>query len=433
MERCRTRSGLPARMFLLAAFLLSACATTSTESEKSQLDSSVPQYARVDEVPMAPIKVGESREFVFGKLGVGQFPWGRSHSVGLRLPAGQAPYYLVVKSYLVSTATHLRYGSDKSASLWDPRVVFPYVVFLDKEMKIIGSSRVDDFQVNSNVHASVLGNLVGESWIQAAFDMGNARFPGAYYAVVSTSPEFAGKVGAVPNSYWPFKAGYLFPLLIYAPVLDPMPSYKGPMVTVQYGHVGDVQVQAVAPKELLSSARYGRGTNETRSRGVTPGTLLNKEVLLIRSPAADGYQMDETSTSRMVYVAFSKRLHDGRGDIAMFAQAFKMNHAASDVSTEVEQMVKNAVKEHSVALRDPKFHLSTVQSAIGFCRRVDFEGFQPRSYLAKIKGYDVHCLAGEQKLAVRIGASALKSPAFAGTEELPVEAVEFLNGISLGH
>lgn len=431
MANFSNRVGLSAHMLFLFQFLLSACTTTSTGSSNVLRDSSLPQYAGVAEVPMESIQVGENREFVVGKLGVGQFPWGRSHSFGLRLPASNKTYYLVVKSYFVSTATHFRYASDKSAGFWEPRVVFPYVVFLDREMNIIGNSRINDFQVNSDIHTDLLRSYVGESWVQAAFEMNKTRFPGAYYAVVSTSSDFVGKVGAVSNFYWPFGAGYWFPLVVYAPILDPMPSYAGPMIPVRYGHVGDIQVQAVAPKELLSSASYGRKISKAKSETVAPGTLLKEKTLLIRSPGADGYEMVESSTSRTVYVAFSKRLPDGRGDVAMFAQSFKMNRAISNVRAEVQDMVKNAVKEHSIALRDLKFHANAVPSTIGYCERLDFEGTQPRSYLAKIKGYDVLCLATEQNLSVRIGASILTSPAYTLTEELPVEAVEFLNGISL--
>lgn len=380
---------------------------------------------------MEPMDIGESRNFVFGKLGVGQFPWGTSHAFGLQLPAGEKPYYLVVKSYFVSTATHLRYSSDKTAGFWEPRAVFPYVVFLDRDMNIIGNSRAEDFQVNSDIHTDILRSFVGDSWIQAAFEMDEKRFPGARYAVISTSSEFVGKVGAVSNFYWPFGEGYWFPLVVYAPIIHPMPSYTGPMVTVRFGNVGDIQAQVVTPQELLSSTKYGRKIIKARSRAATPGSLLKEETLLIRSPDAEGYQFTESSTSRVVYVAFAKQLPDGRGDVAMFAQSFRMKRAAGDVNAAVQGMVKDAIQEHSVALRDLQYHVSTISSAIGSCQRVDFEGRQPRSYMAKIKGYDVLCIADKQNLAVRIGASVLTSPAAGGAEELPVEAVAFSKGVSL--
>jgi hypothetical protein len=415
-------------MILFFSFFISACTTGSGNALQ---DLSLPQYGGVNEVPMESIHVGDSREFVAGKLGVGQFPWGRTHSFGLKLPVGEKPYYLVIKSYFVSTATHLRYATDKTAGFWEPRVFFPYVTFLDKAMNIVGRSDADDFHVNSDIHPDFLRTFVGESWIQAAFAMDETRFPGARYAVVSTSSEFVGKVGAVSNFYWPFGGGYWFPQVVYAPILGPMASYKGPMVTVRYGNVGDIQVQAVAPKELLLSASFGRKASTGNPPTITPGTLLKEEPLLVRTPAAGGYEMVKSSTSRTVHVAFSKHLPDGRGDVAMFAQSFKLKIPTNDAKTTVQKMVEDAVKEHTVNLRDLKFHASVVPSAIGFCQRVDFEGAQPRSYLAKIKGYDVLCVTADKNLTVRIGASVLTSPASAGTEELPVEAAEFLSGISL--
>lgn len=431
MANYRDRLGFLVYVPLMLPLLISACATTSTGSDKTLQDDSLPQYATVNDVPMEPIQIGENREFVAGKLGVGQFPWGRSHSFGLSLPVGEKPYYLVFKSYFVSTATHFRYANDKTAGFWEPRAFFPYVVFLDKNMNIVGSSQIDDFYMNSDIHPDLLRSFVGESWIQAAFRMDETHFPGARYAVVSTSSEYVGKVGAVSNFYWPFGEGYWFPLVVYAPIVAPMTSYKGPMVTVRYGHVGDIQVQAVTPKDLLSTASFGRKSRRGNSTTVTPGTLLKEDPLLVRTPATVGYEMVKSSTSRTAYVAFSKHLAEGRGDVAMFAQSFRLKNPTNDSNSTVQEMVKDAVREHTVNLRNLKFHAGVVTSAIGHCQRVDFEGAQPRSYLAKIKGYDVLCVSADRRMTVRIGASTLTSPAEAVTEELPDEAVEFVKGVSL--
>lgn len=413
-------------LLLLLNLLLSACVSPPTVSEHAKLFEAKPvQYVGVASVPKEILKIGDNRELSVRKLDIGQFPWGKSPFFAMQLPASDQPYYLVIKSFLGRPLDGYR-TFDTSLYGGGAWVFFPYLVFLDKDMNIIGHSKADDFQVNRYVYTFILSRM-GESWIQAAFPIFPSE-PIPQYAVITTSSEYVGKVGAVPSYYWPKDLGYLFPSIVYAPILSPMPDYSGPMSRLYYANLGEIQVRLVAPPDLLRTT-YGRKMKVPSSaKPVPPKQLFKNGELIIQSPNANGYEVTDHSSSEYVHMAFQKNLEAGQ-EITTFAQSW---HVKLE-STDWDRVVDNVIKEHSLALEELSYQQKEVSALNGHCKRVDFEGKHPRFFLADIKGYDILCFPEGSDLMVRIGASILTSPAYPAAKALPVEAEEFANGISLSN
>ncbi len=419
-----------APLTVLLALLLSACSSMNSGTPPS-LETVTPRYIGTATVPKHPIKVGDNLELTVQKLEIGQFPWGKSRFFAMQLPASSEPYYLVLKSYFVSPVTNWRYSQAETGTFWGPSVFFPYLVFFDKDMNVISHSQTADFQVNANIHNEMLIGFRGDTWLQGAFPVLSSASPKPAYAIFSSSSDYVGKVGAVPNFYWPYPDHYWMPRIIYAPKLDPVPTYKGPMNYVRYGNVGEIQVQVVRPQELLETT-YGKKLESPVPKTIlSPGTTFHKEKLVIKSPNADGYGLEDASSDKTVNMVFTKSLNAGQGFVTMFAQAFHSRNQNRSADERMQFLVDDAIKEHSVALVDFTSQTRAFSGLTGHCKRIDFAGKQPRSFLGTIQGYDIICADGNSDLAIRIGASILSSPAYPGHKALPVEAADFAAGISL--
>lgn len=418
-----------APLAVLLALLLSACSSMNSSTPPS-LETITPQHVGVATVPKQPIKVGDNLELTVQKLEIGQFPWGKSRFFAMQLPASSEPYYLVLKSYFVSPVTNWRYSQAETGTFWGPSVFFPYLVLLDKDMNVISHSQTADFQVNANIHNEMLIGFRGDTWLQGAFPVLPSASPKPAYAIFSSSSDYVGKMGAVPNFYWPYPDHYWMPRIIYAPKLDPVPTYKGPMNYVRYGNVGEIQVQVVKPQELLETT-YGKKLESPAPKTLlSPGTLFRKEKIVIQSPNADGYGVQDASTEKTVHMVFTKSLDAGQGYVSLFAQAFPGRNQNRGVDEQLQFMVDDAIKEHTVTLVDFTSQTRTFSSLTGHCKRIDFAGKQPRSFLGNTRGYDIICTGNNSSLAIRIGASILSSPAYSDTKALPVEAKEFAAGIT---
>lgn len=411
---------------LLLTLLLSACVSPPTVSEHVKIFEAKPaQYVGVASVPKEVLNVGDNRELTVRKLDIGQFAWGKSPFYAMQLPVSDQPYYLVVKSFI---GRPLDWYSTFVTSLYGgtPWVFFPYLVFLDKDMNIIGHSKTDDFQVNRHVYTFIV-NRMGESWIQAAFPI-NPAGPRPYYAVITTSLDYVAKVGALPSYYWPSLGGYMHPRIVYAPILSPMPDYSGPMERLHYANLGEIQVRLVSPLDLLKTT-YGRKMKaQSSAKPLPPNQLFRKEDIVIHAPNADGYEVIDQSSSEYVHMAFSKSLGAGQ-EITMFAQSWHVKLKSIDW----DRVVNDVIEEHSLALADLSYYLKEFSALHGHCKRIDFKAKHPRFFLADIKGFDIICSQDESDLRVRIGASILSSPAYPAAKALPVEAEEFVNGISLSN
>lgn len=413
------------RTLLLAVMLLSACGPTTQDAYIRNLEAISPQYEGLTSLPKESINMGESRKYVAEKLNVGQFPWGKSHFQAIQLPAESTPYYLVIKSFVVSPFNRMRYGYAQGDDRWEPWIFFPHIALLDKDSNVISQSQTGDFRMNSNIQPALIGRFAGDSWLQATYRIDPVANPNVRYVVISTSSDMVGKVGAIPNHYWPFSSGFWTSSVIYSPILIPMQTYKGPMHTLHYANIGEIQVQTVKPQHLLQAA-YG---NNAKLTPIKPGTLIRKKVLHIRAPQVTGYHVVDNSSAKYEHIVLSRDLPAGQGSIAMFAQAFHSKYLAGNPDEQLQGLIKDAIKEHSVALEGFSYEEKPFPDLGEHCTRIDFRGKQPTAFLASIRGYDIVC-ANETGLVVRIGASILSNPAFLTREPAPSEYKSFINGIS---
>jgi hypothetical protein len=418
----------------LFGFVIGGCAT-ARDAFVRDLESVPARYTSLSALPYRSVRLGDSLELMADNLEVGQFAWGKSRFLALQLPETTQPFYLVVKSYLVSSLTHFRYGMAGGAEAQNPWVFFPHVVVLDKDMNVILRSRAEDFRLNSNVHfVTVLGfqGPTGRTWLQAAIRIDPQKSPQPRYVVISTSSEFVGKVGAVPSGYWPYGRldVLMLPPVAGVPLLVPMPGYRGPMVTLHYGNIGEIQVHAVEPGDLLRTI-YGKKMERPGSLDkASPGKIYQARGLQVRAPDTAGYLVADRSTGEDAHLVFVRDLPSGHGVVTLFAQRYRPGLLVSTL----DARARLAVAELQALFAELTHTTQDVPLFGTTCRRIDFTGKGRAAFLAPVRGYDIHCVLpgdGGKTIAVRIGGNLTANPELPAPDRLPNEIEDFPKGIAL--
>ena len=430
---------------LSSAIALTACAPTTEEVFIRDLDNLPAEYMSLAALPKEPMQIDDNRQLVVDKLEIGQFEWGKSRFYAIELPYdnrpyNNRPYYLVVKSYMVSRVTRpLRYAA-RGPDGEDPRVFYPHLVMLDKNLNIISHSEAEDFEINTNVHfKSTLGfrNPSGDSWLQAAFRIDPAIRPAPKFAVISTLPDLVGRTGKIPSSYWPFyiAPGLELPITVSGipiPVSIPMQGYQGSAKLLHFANVGELQIHLADPQDLLRTS-YGRKMEwRVDSEPVEPGKIYQVKGLKILAPGVAGYGYKDLSSADHGRIDFFSEIPFGRGNSAMFAQIaiFRPGYNYHFLESRVE----SAIKEHKTNLTDVSYQVKELSLMGKTCKRIDFEGKIREMFFATFRGYDIHCdiiRSLNSRFTVRIGGSAVTNPAYIPDDKLPAEVSDFVNGVSL--
>lgn len=417
--------------FLSLGILLAACGPTTQEAYIRNLDNLPAQYTNLAALPKEPIQIDYNRQLVVGKLEIGQFEWGKSRFHAIEFPDSSRPYYLVVKSYLVSPITNpFRYrGTGKDHT--DPRVFYPYLVMLDKDSNIISHSRAEDFEIKSTRRIRfILGNLdpTGHTWLQAAFRIDPAIRPAPKFAVISTLSDVVGNTGTIPSSYWPSHSytSLVLPVTVSGvpiPVSIPMLNYQGPTILLHFANVGELQIHLVDPQDLLRTT-YGKKMAWRKQKAAEPGKIYQVKGLNIPAPDVPGYGYLDLSSADLGRMDFSREIPSGRGISVVFAEIKRYSFG----------QVESAIKEHKSSLTDLTYQVKDMALMGKTCKRIDFEGKVRDMFFATIRGYDIHCYITRKTnagFAVRIGGNVTTNPAYLPNDKLPADVGDFPNGISL--
>jgi len=416
--------------FLLGlVLLLAGCGPTTQEAFVRNLESQPAKHSELATLPFQPFHIGDHQEFIADDLEIGQFAWGKSHFLALRLPESTEPYYVVVKSFMVSPSKSFRYGMVRGGDIKDPWVFFPYVVLLDKDMNIIQRSRINDFQVNSNMRYLPLQGFTGRSWLQGAFRINPLARAKPHYLVISTRPGAVGKIGVIPTRFWPFDAFAVWPTGV--PSLEPRESSSEVQgVALHYGNIGELQIQAMYPSDLLRTALGKKTARYKKLPEAVPGKLYQVKGLRVRAPDASGYLVEDRSSHHDANLMFLKDLPSGRGNVTMFAQLYQPGQMFVD---NLQLLAEFAIPELQALFAELNYKVVDVPLLDTTCRRINFTGKGRAVFLAPVRGYDIHCLVsgpGGQIRAVRIGGNYTVNPEYSLPDRLPEDMKGFVNGVS---
>lgn len=425
---------------LFPTIVLIACAPTTEEVFIRNLDNLPAQYMNLAVLPKEPIQIDDNRQLVVDDLEIGQFEWGKSRFYAIELPDGNHPYYIVVKSYMVSRVTNPSRYSARGPDGEDPRVFYPYLVMLDKDSNIISHSVAEDFEINTNVHIkSILGfsQPAGNTWLQAAFRVDPTIRPVSKFVVISTLSDVVGLTGKIPSSYWPFSVtpGLELPITVSSipiPVSIPMQGYQGPEKLLHFANVGELQIHLVDPQDLLRTS-YGKEMEwHVDLEPVEPGKIYKVKGLKILAPGVAGYGYKDLSSADRGRMDFFSEIQFGRGNSVMFAE-IELFRPGSHFHF-LESRVESAIREHKTKLADVSYQVKDLSLMGKTCKRIDFEGKVREMFFATIKGYDIHCdiiRSINSRFTVRIGGNAVTNPAYLPDDKLPAEVSGFVDGVSL--
>ena len=229
----------------------------------------------------------------------------------LHIPALDRPHYLVLKTYAVSPATHVHFGTYRYWPLEQPWMA-PVALYRLGGANPVPILSFGAFKLNSNMRMThVLGIPAprGETWKQAAVRLE----PGdAHDMLLTVDAGSVGRTEVLPGNFWPFRgASSGFPAFIVGmPIFIPIPNPPRGRVEMFMGRIGLVQVVLVPPEALIATSAGSKSRRDWLT-DIKGGRTLEAVTVRVRLPRGARFGWKETRNGSFLNWMFYRPLEHG--------------------------------------------------------------------------------------------------------------------------
>ena len=363
----------------------------------------------IDRLTAEQIDPGEGRQWFTDAWQYTSLAGKPEPAIRLHIPALDRPHYLVLKTYAVSPATHVHFGTYRYWPLEQPWMA-PVALYRQEGSNLAPVLSFDAFRLNSNMRMThVLGIPVpaGETWKQAAIRLepGSAR---EMLLVVDAAS--VGRIEALPGNFWPFRgSSFALPVFIAGmPIIIPIPNPPRSRVEMFLGRVGLVQVDLVRPKRLLATSagsKYGRDWLKQAGSGEARKAIA----VQVRLPDDGSFGLEEQRSGPYLQWRFFRSMEDG-SELRL--------HVVDALAPQVEipdELYQALIDDLARHVEDMTEKHAQVMVQGRECMRFEAEGRVRQAYMLPWRGLDMVCMIHDPKQKgmprlIRVGGSFISAP-----------------------
>ena len=361
-------------------FALSGCVLPTMNDLLRQVEQATPTQHSLKDIQFGKTTIGNEEDFKI-KTGspIFEFPTGKSYYKAIELPRSDKPYYLILRSYLISLGTDYFFQIQEendwyalAEDLAQPYVFSPIVITLDERFNTVREITADAFQMVTDFHKVnllIVMSPKGQTWLQTAIRfLPNSK---ERFVIIYTAPHIIQEATKFPTMslfekmYWEFWED----LNIYWPY-GVLPKDKA-----YHSIIGRFKLSVVYPEPMF------RDDEERISKfpKVEPGQMHDTEWFQMQAPRQAGFHWrykDKWGRKEQNFM-FTRFLPQVPGIVTLFINSEPISNDSSNLEIHID----SAIKEHYKLFDDLVYSISEITIARTPCRKIDIMGKARKNFL----------------------------------------------------